>query len=190
MYLIIGLGNPGEQYTNTRHNVGFLVMDEVARMLETDWHRDKKSFREVASVLVAKQKIILAKPTTFMNESGLSARALKSFYRVPLDHIIVVHDDLDLPLGTIRVSFNSGSAGHNGIKSCIAALGSKKFWRVRVGVAGEKRASTPADQYVLKTFTKTEHAIIAKTIKKAAETLVESLRSGELTARTVSLAAD
>ena len=167
MYLIIGLGNPGSEYKNTRHNLGWLVLDALAKT----WKPSKKFKAELAELaelagLTDKAKVILAKPRTFMNDSGASVRLLSQFYKITPDHLLVVHDDLDLPLGTLKISTNSGAAGHHGVESIIEALGTKNFTRLRLGI-GPRPAKIPGDKFVLQRFSKEDGAITKGVVKKS-----------------------
>lgn len=144
MKLIVGLGNPGKKYEKTRHNVGFLVLEALHETLKSEhispWEHSKKFQAEIAGATIHNEKVILAKPQTFMNESGVSVAAIANFYKMNSTDIIVVHDDKDIPLGEIKVQEDRGSAGHNGIKSIIEHIGGKNFFRIRVGVANENTA--------------------------------------------------
>ncbi len=152
MKLIVGLGNPGLKYKYTRHNIGFLVLDKLAG--KNKWRLDKKLSGEIC--LIKADDIVLLKPQTFMNNSGLAITAALTKYRLSLSDIVVIHDDKDLPFGKIKISLNSGSAGHNGVQSIIDQLKSKNFQRLRLGVANDLLEKIPTDQFVLKTFTAEE----------------------------------
>ncbi len=163
MELIIGLGNPEKEYLDTRHNAGFLLLDKLATTFEfPEWKFDKKSNAEITKGEINKKKIVLAKPQTYMNNSGLAVRALLDFYKRTIKDIIVVHDDKDIPLGETRVQTNRGPAGHNGIKSIIEHLGTQDFTRIRVGVAPAKQEDirNTAD-FVLGKFTAEEKKILS-----------------------------
>lgn len=163
MYLVIGIGNPDAEYNSTRHNVG----REIVRALVQDWKMEKKLFAEIAK----QHDVVYALPTTYMNESGMSVAKIVANYKLKIVNLVVVHDDIDLPLGTLRISHSSGAGGHNGVQSIIDALGSKEFIRLRVGVAGVGRKRTDAATYVLKRFTKTEQSTIEETKNRAREAL-------------------
>jgi PTH1 family peptidyl-tRNA hydrolase len=172
MKLIIGLGNPGKEYEYTRHNAGFMALDALADAVSPEhsaggWKKEKNA-------LVAKQgDIILAKPQTFMNLSGTAVQALMSFYKIPLENIIVIHDDIDLKLGDLREKVGGGSAGHNGIKSIDSAVG-KDYRRIRIGVgrpevraeSGERRAEVDPSDWVLGKFSESERKEITAVIEK------------------------
>lgn len=173
MKLIIGLGNPGKKYENTYHNVGFLVVDHfgITRGLINDKNSFKnksKFFAEIAEGKLKDEKIILAQPTTFMNNSGRAAKALLDFYKAEEKDLIIVHDEMDIDLGKIRISKDASAAGHNGIKSIIQYLGSQDFIRVRVGIRSEKQEQIPTEDWVLKNFNSEE---ITKPIKDAADAI-------------------
>ncbi len=155
MKLIVGLGNPGKQYERTRHNVGFVVLDALRekQIQADDWKMNKKFHGEIAEIFVNGTKHLLLKPMTYMNESGQAIRAVCDFYKLDPDDVIVVHDEKDIALGDVRVQFDRGAAGNNGIKSTIAHLGTKAFHRVRVGIASKnKRKMDDTSKFVLGKF--------------------------------------
>jgi len=157
MRLIIGLGNPGKEYAKTRHNVGFMVVDVLAKQLGADFKFQKKLQAEIAIVKDGKEEIILVKPQTFMNLSGESVRAVMDFYKIKTKDIVVVHDDKDILFGEVKYQTDRSAAGHNGIKSLIEHLGTQNFSRVRIGVAWEdKEKMGDTANFVLMKFTKTE----------------------------------
>ena len=132
--LVVGLGNPGSQYEKTRHNAGFWVVDRWADLLKTRFQTEKTFFGELAKARWDGQQIWLLKPTTFMNRSGQAVGAVARFYKVPVESVLVIHDELDLLPGQLRVKQGGGHAGHNGLRDIQAALGSPAFWRLRVGI--------------------------------------------------------
>lgn len=139
MKVIVGLGNPGPQYAETRHNIGFLLVDLLA---EAHNLRFRAKFQGLwTEGNVQGEKILLLKPTTFMNLSGRSVRALTSFYKIMGNDLLVVHDDIDLPLGKIRLRAQGSAGGHNGIKSILAELGTDKFWRLKLGIGRSARSA-------------------------------------------------
>ncbi len=156
MKLIIGLGNPESKYDLTRHNVGFLLLDYVAEQLGASW-QDKPKFKGVvAEVNIGDEKAILLKPTTYYNLSGEAARALADFYKLSADHdVLVLHDELALPFGTLRTRLSGSDAGNNGIKSVIAHLG-PNFARIRIGIANDHSDRIHAADFVLSRFTSEE----------------------------------
>ncbi len=163
MKLVIGLGNPGKQYEQTRHNVGFLALD--------NYLKDKPAIScqgkfkaQICEIHFGSQKVFFVKPQTFMNLSGEAVKDICNFYKLnPKDDILVIHDDIDIDFGKIKEAINSGSAGHNGIKNIIEELGTQKFSRIRVGIENRKnmvlsdpRHAPRTDEYVLKNFTQDE----------------------------------
>lgn len=176
MFLITGLGNPGEKYKNTRHNIGFMVIDEFARKNNfPDFHFAKKYNAETSEGNLDNEKCILAKPRTFMNNSG---RAVKSLMSIARPGLIVVHDDIDLPLGKIKISIGRGSAGHKGVESIIQAMGSKDFIRIRVGILPEAGKPKNPEDFVLQRFDKNEEKIIKEIMEKTVEAIEFSLKEG------------
>lgn len=158
MKLIVGLGNPGAKYAQNRHNLGFLVLDRLAEQLgATPWRLEKKFHAEIAEFELEGGKIILAKPQTFMNNSGETVTALVHFYKDDLgpDDVWVIHDDIDLEVGDLRIKQGGSSGGQNGVQSVIDHLG-PDFHRVRIGVGLNDRPSEPAEVYVLKDMPKAE----------------------------------
>ena len=170
MKLIIGLGNPGKKYENTRHNLGFLVIDKLAEKIEIDDWKIKKEFNaNIAQGNFNNEKITLAKPQTFMNNSGISVKSIVDYYKISNEEILIIHDDIDLELGEIRIQKDRGSAGHNGVQSIIDILGNKNFIRIRLGIKSiDKKKIIETEKLVLQKFSKTEEKTIQETIKKAA----------------------
>jgi len=166
MKIIIGLGNPESKYKNTPHNIGFEVVDKMAKEKDFPEFKLAKKFKALIS---EKDGVILVKPETFMNLSGQSVKAIKSFYKT--EEIVIIHDDIDLPLGNFRISKNSGSAGHKGVESIIKELGTKDFKRIRVGVQPEKGKPKEVEKYVLKKFTKPQKEILKPVIEDIIKTL-------------------
>lgn len=156
--LVIGLGNPGEEYKNNRHNIGFIILDKIAESLSVDFDNHKKKS------LYARGKkgdiqYILLKPQTFMNLSGESAIYISKFFNVSVEDIFVIYDDMDLPFGTFKIKKGGSSGGHNGIKSLIAQLQSEDFFRIRIGI-GRPSFGNKVNDYVLSSFSKSEREII------------------------------
>ncbi|QIK37188.1 aminoacyl-tRNA hydrolase [Caldichromatium japonicum] len=142
--LIVGLGNPGAQYAGTRHNVGFWWVDALAAAQGAVFRPESRFFGELTQVLIADQEIRLLKPTTYMNRSGQSVAAVARYFAIPTEQILIAHDELDLPVGTVRLKRGGGHAGHNGLRDTIATLGSPEFLRLRIGIAhpGDKTLVT------------------------------------------------
>ncbi|OIP75920.1 MAG: aminoacyl-tRNA hydrolase [Parcubacteria group bacterium CG2_30_36_21] len=179
MILIVGLGNPGIKYKRTRHNIGFRVLDEFQR--ENNFP-DFKFFKKFNALIfegnIGRKKVILAKPQTFMNNSGQAVKNLTIHYSLPFINLIVVHDDIDLPLGKIRISKSRGSAGHKGIESIIKELRSKNFVRIRIGIRNQELRIKNIEKFVLQKFTEEEEKIIKKIIKESCSALKIILSEG------------
>lgn len=166
MKLIIGLGNPGRAYASTRHNYGYTAVEMLADHLNTPpFKKDARSGVLLSSMVHNGVKIILAKPFWFMNESGVSVGKLVRYHHVPPEDLWILHDDMDLAVGTIRHSFDSRSAGHNGVQSVIDALGTKAFHRIRIGIGGAHQANVPAEEYVLQKPPKADDAAIRMALR-------------------------
>jgi PTH1 family peptidyl-tRNA hydrolase len=166
VYLIIGLGNPGREYARTRHNIGFRIVDRLAQVLGVRFAR-RQSHAFAASAAQGKTKLVLAKPQTFMNLSGQAVAGLIRFYKVPLSHLLVCCDDIDLPLGTIRLRASGGSAGQRGVQSILDSLGTKEVPRLRFGVGRPPGRMDPKD-YVLSRFEAEEEEFVPEIIERAA----------------------
>jgi len=189
MILIVGLGNPGIKYKRTRHNIGFRVLDEFQRennfpdfkfsRLRQGYGGQAKKFNTLISEgNIGRKKVILAKPQTFMNNSGQAVKNLTIHYSLPFINLIVVHDDIDLPLGKIRISKSRGSAGHKGIESIIKELRSKNFVRIRIGIRNQELRIKNIEKFVLQKFTEEEEKIIKKIIKENCSVLKIILSKG------------
>ncbi len=176
MKLIIGLGNPGKDYAKTRHNVGFMAIERLAENFSAQggsaaggkfsaWNFDTKFNAEISEGLLNNEKIILAKPQTFMNESGASVKAIIDYYKIGIENITVIHDDLDIRLGEYKIAQNRSSAGHKGVQSIIDALGTKNFKRIRIGIGIEDK-KIPTEDFVLQNFKKEETKIMLNIIEK------------------------
>jgi PTH1 family peptidyl-tRNA hydrolase len=175
-YLIIGLGNPGREYRESRHNLGFMLLDRLAVKVNARFTR-LQSKALVANSTYQDRKVILAKPQTFMNLSGQSAQGLVHFYKIPLDRLLVAHDDLDLPPGTIRIRPDGGSAGQKGMGSILERFGTDKFPRLRMGI-GRPPGQMSGPEYVLQDFTKSEMAIVSETLDRATEAVLCFITDG------------
>lgn len=173
--LVVGLGNPGDNYARTRHNVGFMVADVLADRLGAKFKAHKRSGAEVSTGRLGGRSVVLAKPRCYMNESGRQVGPLAKFFSVPPAGIIVIHDELDLEFGRIRLKLGGGEGGHNGLRSVASALGSKDFQRVRIGIGRPPGRKDPA-AFVLEPFNATERAevpTICEQAADAAELLIE-----------------
>lgn len=174
MFLIAGLGNPGDKYVHTRHNVGFMVIDKMAKNLALKTNINKSNF--IADVIKSSNDL-LVKPQTFMNNSGQSIVAIKDYYKIELDNIIIIHDDLDLPFGTVKYKTGGGHGGHNGLRSLDANI-TKEYIRIRVGI-GKPQFKNDVANYVLSDFSKEElkqlEDIITHIIKS-----IDALKTGSI----------
>jgi len=174
--IIVGLGNPGREYANNRHNVGFMVADRLAAQHNLRFSRMMNK-AIVALGEIAGCKVILAKPQTFMNLSGESVGPIVKFYKADLSHLLVIYDELDLPLGQLRMRPKGGAGGHNGMKSIIARLGSDAFPRLRIGIGRPPGRRDPKD-YVLEDFTSSELATLEPVFARAVEGVQRWLTEG------------
>lgn len=176
MKLIVGLGNPGDEYARTRHNVGFVVADAVAEAHQITLNQTK--FKAIIGKgVIGSEEVIIAKPQTFMNRSGESVSSLLSFFKLNPTDCIVICDDLELPTGKIRVRGKGGHGGHNGLRSIIELTGSQEFVRVRVGI-GRPNDSSQVSNYVLNTFSKDEKPLIADAVERASKAVEATIKDG------------
>jgi PTH1 family peptidyl-tRNA hydrolase len=175
-YLLIGLGNPGREYRDTRHNVGFMLIDRLAVRLDARGMK-VQSKAIVTTAAYQERKLILAKPQTYMNLSGHSAQGLLNFYKVPVENMIVAHDDLDLPFGTIRIRPKGGPGGQKGMASTIEQLGTNGFARLRIGIGRPPGRMDPS-AYVLQNFSKDEFKALSEIIDRAADAALEFVMNG------------
>ncbi|MDK1027919.1 MAG: aminoacyl-tRNA hydrolase [Anaerolineae bacterium] len=169
-YIIVGLGNPGREYKDNRHNVGFMLIDRLSIRLNVRMRR-MQSKALVASVIYEQNRLIFAKPQTYMNLSGQSIQGLSRFYKVPFENVIVAHDDLDLPLGKIRIRPGGGPGGQKGIVSTIDHLGTEDFPRLRIGIGRPPGRMEPAS-YVLQDFAKADLTLVSEVLDKAADAIL------------------
>jgi len=176
MFVLVGLGNPGREYRQTRHNVGFMVIDELCKVLNTRLTR-MQGKALVGSGILDGCKIILAKPQTFMNLSGQSVASLVKFYKIPLSQLLVILDDLDLPVGTLRIRPGGGSAGNKGLMSIIQQLGTEEFPRMRLGIGRPPGQKNGAD-YVLQDFQNGEMDFVKGVLDKASHAAQVFVSSG------------
>ena len=167
MHLIVGLGNPGAEYAKTRHNAGFLLVERLAELWRAGWTKERKFAARVARAEWLGRKVLLAEPQTFMNLSGESVGGLVQFYQVPLEKILVVVDDADLPVGEIRLRPGGGTGGHHGLESVTQHLGSKAFPRLRIGI-GRQDEMREITGHVLGKFSAGESALLEKVLERAA----------------------
>lgn len=189
MKVVVGLGNPGDKYKNIRHNLGFMVVDELIKKLEAgrwevgdrNWKMEQKFKAEILKL----EELILAKPQTFMNMSGLAVKLLTTYYKLLPTNVIIIHDELDLPLGKIKVRMGGAAAGHHGVESIINNLGTDQFIRVRLGIgnlrtqSGEHKGQTiSAEKFVLEPFLHSEKPKVKHMIKQAVKALSLLLEKG------------
>ncbi|MFE3444372.1 aminoacyl-tRNA hydrolase [Nocardia sp. NPDC059180] len=180
--LVVGLGNPGTEYERTRHNVGFLVADVLAERVGGRFSVHKKSGADLLTARLDGRQVLIAKPRTYMNLSGRPVAALARFFSVPATEVIVVHDELDLPFGAIKLKRGGGEGGHNGLRSVSQALTTKDYVRTRIGIGRPPGRQDPAD-YVLKPFSAPERKEVPVLVEQAADAVELLLRVGLETAQ-------
>jgi PTH1 family peptidyl-tRNA hydrolase len=178
-WLVVGLGNPGPTYAGTRHNIGAVAVDELARRTSAKFKRHKRALAEVAEVRINDIQAILVKPLSYMNESGGPVKALATFYKIPLEQIIVLHDELDIPLEAIRVKLGGGDNGHNGLKSIRSAFGSGEWYRIRLGIGRPPGQQDPS-AFVLKPFGSSEAVSVANLRDNGADAVGKLMTIGLL----------
>ena len=199
MKLIVGLGNPGEKYEKTRHNLGFMVVEKFLKDFKsvenTTWENSTKFKSEISQIEWQPkhgnlEKVTLVKPKTYMNNSGLAVKIIADFYKISPDHVWIVHDDIDLPLGNLKIRFGGASAGHHGVESVMEHLGTDKFWRFRMGVgvqsskfthsasSGQKSKLKNVEDFVLSDFTGSECGKLKHLIKRGVQAIENSLEEG------------
>jgi PTH1 family peptidyl-tRNA hydrolase len=178
MYLVVGLGNPGKEYEDTRHNLGFKAIEELASRLEIPEMRVKSKMQAfLGEAQYEGHKVILAQPITFMNLSGLAVSALLSWNKIPPDHLILIYDDVDLEVGQVRVRPRGNAGGHHGVESVINSLGTPEFNRVRIGIGRESLTGDVTD-YVLQKIPPAQRETLETAIQKAAEAALEIVAFG------------
>ena len=173
-WLIVGLGNPGSDYEKTRHNIGQLLLAELADGNKFSAH---KSRMEICEVKSGADTLVLAKSRGFMNETGGPAKSLADFYKIPLNQIIVAHDELDLPFNSMRLKLGGGDNGHNGLKSLTSSFGSADYYRIRMGIGRPQGQQDPAD-FVLKPFASAEKKELPEFISRCAEAVISLITDG------------
>ncbi len=180
MKLIFAQGNPGREYARTRHNIGFIVIDSLADQQLASWRTDSKFKAEIADFTYKGEKVLLVKPLSYYNETGQVARAVIDFYKLtPADDVLVIHDELALPFGTIRVRHKGSDAGNNGIKSLNAHLG-QDYSRIRLGIWNEQRDVMDDAAFVLSAFTADEYTALARLTKETVTPIIEQFLDGSL----------
>ena len=183
MYLIVGLGNPENEYSKTRHNMGFDTINEIANKYDIDLKTTKFN-AQCGSGIIAGKKVILIKPQTYMNLSGKSVREFVNFYKIEKEELIVVYDDMDIQKGQIKIRKKGGAGGHNGMKSLIQELSSEEFIRVRVGI-GKPVYEEDRINYVIGKVDDDEYDVLMNGVKKAKEAVIEILKNGIDTAMNI-----
>ena len=201
MKVILALGNPGEKYAYTRHNAGFLIIDQLAAGQSAQFSNKPKFFADIAElrdftvnsaastkppVTIPREKILLVKPTTYYNEVGIAARALLDFYKLTLDDLLIIHDDTDLDFGKIRVRKGGRDAGSNGLKSLHAHIGSD-FWHIRIGTDNLLRRQVSTDRFVMMNFNSDELTILKNWAIPTARTMIHDFLSDHISAISVKL---
>ncbi|HEO0615249.1 TPA: aminoacyl-tRNA hydrolase [Streptococcus agalactiae] len=163
--MIVGLGNPGSKYNDTKHNIGFIAVDRIVKDLDVNFTEDKNFKAEIGSDFINGEKIYFIKPTTFMNNSGIAVKALLTYYNISIKDMIIIYDDLDMEVGKIRFRQKGSAGGHNGIKSIIAHLGTQEFDRIKVGI-GRPNGRMTVINHVLGKFDKNDEIMILNTLDK------------------------
>ena len=181
--VIVGLGNPGPEHLNTRHNAGFWFVDLLAKRHGGEFRDYRKYSGETARVAIGGQDIILLKPTTYMNRSGLSVRQISDFYKIAPQDILVAHDELDIPVGTLRLKHGGGHGGHNGLRDIIAHVG-ENFWRLRLGI-GHPGSKAEVIDYVLTRAPRGEEDVIYEAVNTAADCMALLFEQGAERAMTL-----
>ncbi len=175
-YLIAGLGNPGREHAEDRHNIGFQFLDHLAQELKTGFSKMQMKAL-LAETRLGEERLTLAKPQTWMNRSGEAVAPLIRYYKIPLENVLIVYDDLDLPCGQLRLRTSGGSGGHNGLASILSAVGSQDLPRLRIGIGRPPGRMDPAD-YVLQRFSEAEWDIMQVTLREAEDCLRLMIRAG------------
>jgi PTH1 family peptidyl-tRNA hydrolase len=192
MKLIVGLGNPGSKHEKTRHNLGFMIVNAFLKDFSSSaqnlWREEKKFKSELAEInwqpkKGKAEKVVLVKPTTYMNGSGLAVSLIAKFYKIETGDIWIIHDEVDLPLGGMKIRFGGASAGHKGVESIIENLGTDKFWRFRIGIGAQRekiqtKKIKAIDNYVLGEFSESEKGKSREIIKKGMKAIEDALEEG------------
>lgn len=176
MKAVVGLGNPGIRYAQTKHNVGFMLVDRIIKNLKLDYRNDFRG--KTAETRIAEERVFFLKPYTFMNLSGLSVAELAGYYKIAGKDILIIHDDMDLPLGKIRLRRKGSSGGHNGLKSIIQELNTQEFWRLKIGV-GRPKEDMDVINHVLSNFNKEEAKLLGEILERAEKAVMLWLEGRE-----------
>ena len=177
MFLVVGLGNYPKEYELTRHNIGFMCIDNLANKYDVSFKAEAKFKADVASCMINYEKVILVKPLTYMNLSGEAIQKIGSFYKIEPENILIVYDDLSLDLGKFRFRANGSDGGHNGIKSIIQQLGTNKFPRLKVGI-GPQPQFLKSEKFVLQNFSSEQMPLLNKVVIKSVDAIEDYLKSG------------
>ncbi|GLW62054.1 peptidyl-tRNA hydrolase [Actinomadura rubrobrunea] len=183
-WLVVGLGNPGPSYAGTRHNAGFMVLDALAGRVGGRFKAHRRVHAEAVEGRLAGERVVLAKPRSFMNDSGGPVKGLRDFFKVPVERLVVVHDELDIPYGAVRLKQGGGDNGHNGLRSITKSLGGGNYLRVRFGVGRPPGRMDPA-VYVLKDFSAAERKELDLNVERAADAVEALLTRGLAAAQNV-----
>lgn len=178
LYLIVGLGNPGAEYARTRHNIGFMAVEHLGQRQNAVWAAEKRFESRIAKATVAGKRALLCQPQTYMNVSGKAVGALMDFYRLPLDRLMVIVDDADLPFGTLRLRPGGSSGGHHGLDSIESRLGSRDYARLRMGIGRERTEVREITGHVLGKFGANESEILSKMLERVALQVEKWLEAG------------
>lgn len=181
MFLVVGLGNPGKQYRLTRHNFGFMLVDRLAEKASTSWNHKKQLHGKTLQIDISGRRVMLLKPNTYMNLSGQAVQAASAFWKISLDRILVIHDDLDLDFSRIQIRHGGGSGGHLGLQSVIASFGNGDFSRLRLGV-GRPPSQVDGAVYVLEKFKQEEQDSLNEITDRASQAVKVWLQEGLTTA--------
>ena len=177
MLLIVGLGNPGKEYANTRHNIGREISDAFCKEMDLPEPRFEKKWKaQVSEGKVNREKVAVIAPDTFMNKSGNAVLAATRHFKIKPKNIFLIHDDADILFGRAKLSFGKRSAGHKGVESVMRALKTREFWRFRIGIAGKR--DIPAEKFILKKFTPEEMRMVKKVVKRTVEALKQAIIEG------------
>ncbi|HGA0145777.1 TPA: aminoacyl-tRNA hydrolase [Streptococcus agalactiae] len=176
--MIVGLGNPGSKYNDTKHNIGFMAIDRIVKNLDVNFTEDENFKAEIGSDFINGEKIYFIKPTTFMNNSGIAVKALLTYYNISIKDMIIIYDDLDMEVGKIRFRQKGSAGGHNGIKSIIAHLGTQEFDRIKVGI-GRPNGRMTVINHVLGKFDKNDEIMISNTLDKVGNAVKYYLQTND-----------
>jgi len=174
IYLIVGLGNPGKKYQNTPHNAGFEVLD----LISNNFRSQKKLLAEISKLKLGKQSVVLSKPTVFMNNSGKSVKKCLDFLKIAVKNLVLIHDDIDLPVGKIKITKNRGAAGHKGVLSVFKEIKNKNFWRIRIGVKPVEGKPKNVEKYLLSPLQNQNLKLFYRGIEIAKKALICFLEKG------------